>query len=88
MTTEMKDRRVAYDAIRTGRKAFRGYPAERAEGKQARRTMLQVFAAKGMYLFASVLQRLIKNPRADSQIKRQRFHALLSKYAKATTGGI
>jgi hypothetical protein len=78
-------RRSAYLEIREGRKAFRGYPPERASGKQARRTMLGVFQAKGFFVFASVLRGLIRNPRLDTEGKAARFRDLLDKYAKAVS---
>jgi hypothetical protein len=76
-------KRQRYQAIRSRRKAFRGYPPERASGKQARRTMLEVFQSKGFFVFASVLRGLIRNPRLDTEGKAARFRDLLDKYAKA-----
>jgi hypothetical protein len=83
--TETKDRLIAYRALKAGRKAFRGYPPERASGKQARRTMLGVFQAKGFFIFASVLRGLIRNPSLDTEGKASRFRDLLDKYAKAVS---
>jgi hypothetical protein len=89
--TEKPDRSIAYRAIRSGRKPFRGYPPERAQGKAARRTMLRVFAAKADFStdLGKVCMKLI--PALRTLIasdggwiwKRMRFAAMLDRYAAA-----
>jgi hypothetical protein len=82
---ESQELKAKYNAIRAGRKAFRGYPPERAAGKQARKNMMRVFMARGFYMLAERLHKLIQNPKMDWEIKRQKFSAILNKYAGAVT---
>jgi hypothetical protein len=83
---EIKARKAkAFEAIRAGRKPFRGYPPERAAGKQARKNMMRVFMARGFYPLAERLHKL-KLAQVGWIEKRRRLSAILDKYAGAVTG--